>query len=174
MLSSLPLKPGRYVLKVAATDSGGGQMRGVVQYDVTVPDLWKAPLTMSGIALGAAAASRTPTNGSGERWQKALGMPPTTTRDFASTDGLRVYIEVYDRGINSPTTITTTVRPTGEAPIFTRTETLPRVTTPTTQPVITAIPLTGMPPGDYVLSVEPHNGAAREQPPARRLPFRIR
>ena len=50
MQSRLKLPPGRYQLRMAARETGGGRV-GSVTYDLDVPDFTKAPLTMSGILI---------------------------------------------------------------------------------------------------------------------------
>ena len=56
----LTLPPGRYQLRVAAKESGGG-LTGSVFYDLTVPDFTKEKFNMSGVVLTAATARVTPT-----------------------------------------------------------------------------------------------------------------
>ena len=56
VLSQIDLPPGRYQLRVAAGNAGGKV--GSVLYDLDVPDFYKAPLTMSGVALTSASAAQ--------------------------------------------------------------------------------------------------------------------
>src|SRR5438876_1219038 len=50
VLSRLDIPPGRYQLRFAARDSSAGSI-GSVLYDLEVPDFYKGPLVMSGLAL---------------------------------------------------------------------------------------------------------------------------
>jgi VWFA-related protein len=97
----LSLPPGRYQLRVAARESGGG-LTGSVFYDVEVPDFTKAKLGMSGVVLTAATAQVTPTAEADAVLKGLLPGPPTTRREFYNIDTLAVYAEVYDN-INSAT-----------------------------------------------------------------------
>jgi hypothetical protein len=112
VLSHIDLPPGRYQLRVVAAESGGKS--GSVLYDLEVPDFWKAPLSMSGVAITAASAGQTPTARSKDVLPGVLPAPPTTAREFARGDELALFTEVYEN--NAPGVpahkidITTTVR----------------------------------------------------------------
>ena len=58
VLSAVDMPPGRYQIRVAASEEGAGLIGSVV-YDLEVPDFFKAPFTMSSVAL-TAASSRSP------------------------------------------------------------------------------------------------------------------
>ena len=55
LLNRVELPPGRYQVRFAAHDSGGGNV-GTVTYDLDVPDFAKLPFSMSGLVLTSAAA----------------------------------------------------------------------------------------------------------------------
>jgi VWFA-related protein len=175
VLSSLDLKPGRYHLKVAAGDAGGGAISGVVQSDITVPDFSKGGLALSGIALGSVTSSRTPTSGSIEHWKQTLGMSPTTARAFMSTDELRAYTEIYDHDSRADHRIDvmTTVTRAGQT-VFRRRETMLRTPSSTAHASLTTIPLRDMAAGEYVLSVEARSSLLPDQPSSRQIVFTVR
>jgi hypothetical protein len=91
----ISLPPGRYQLRVAARESGGG-LTGSVFYDLEVPDFTKQKLGMSGIVLTAATAQVTPTAEPDPVLKPLLPGPPTTRREFYDVDTVAVYAEVYD------------------------------------------------------------------------------
>ena len=91
VLSRLPLKPGRYELRLAldaATRSGS-----VYTY-VDVPDFAEEPLSMSGLVLSVAPAWPTaPAQG----FPDLMPIVPTTRRDFAPTDRVSSFVRVYQK-----------------------------------------------------------------------------
>ncbi len=171
MLSSIDLSPGDYHVSVAASD---GQARGSVRYDVTVPDFSK-PLAMSGIALGSIETSRVQTKGTDARWNSSLGMPPTTAREFGTTDELRTFVEIYDNDQRPhETRVTVSVRSDAGKTMFEQQQTLKRIGDQTTYPVVTPIPLVDVPPGSYVLTVEALNSERPREAVSRQIPFTVR
>ena len=91
----LELPPGRYQLRVGVRDGGSGAT-GSVLYDVEVPDFAKEPLTMSGLLLSSAYATRIPTANPDPDFKDVLSAPPTAIRDFPRNDQLALFTEVYD------------------------------------------------------------------------------
>jgi hypothetical protein len=179
VLSRLELKPGRYQLRVAAEDSMFGLTRGVVMYDLDVPDFSKGPLSLSGIGIASAVASRMPTTGPDRFWQQQMKTLPTTLREFASSDELREYVEVYvnDRKVRE-IEMTTTVRSEAGLRVFNHRQTLTKERANNekyvTHHVVTSIPLKGFTPGKYVLTVEAGARGQDAYPAARQIPFAVR
>jgi VWFA-related protein len=111
VISQIDIPPGRYQLRVAAAESGG--KAGSVLYDLEVPDFYKAPLTMSGLAVTAASAGQTPTARSKDPLRDFLPGPPIATREFQRGDTLALFAEVYENAAGETAhklDITTTVR----------------------------------------------------------------
>jgi VWFA-related protein len=106
----LQLPPGRYQLRVAARETGGGRL-GSVNYDLVVPDFTKEPLALSGIAIASASGLRMSTAKLDEQLKDVLPGPAVAFRVFPRGDELAVYAEVYDNDVKTPhvTDITTTV-----------------------------------------------------------------
>jgi VWFA-related protein len=89
--SHLPLRPGRYMVRLAADSEG---QSGSVYIDVDVPNFAKAPLSMSGLLVERRPAPPVP--------DKAIAalipVSPTTQRSFMSTDDVSAYAKVYQGG----------------------------------------------------------------------------
>jgi VWFA-related protein len=100
VLSQINLPPSRYQLRVAAGNAAGKV--GSVLYDLEVPDFYKAPLTMSGVALTAASAVQVLTIKPKDPLSDVLPGPPTTAREFARGDVLLLFTEFYENARNAP------------------------------------------------------------------------
>jgi VWFA-related protein len=100
VLSQIALPPGRYQLRVAAGNATGKV--GSVLYDLEVPDFYKAPLTMSGVAVTSVSATQTATIKAKDPLGDLLPGPPTTAREFARGDELRLFTEFYENARNAP------------------------------------------------------------------------
>lgn len=92
--SRFEIAPGKYQVRLAATESGG--LVGTVLMDLVVPDFTKDPLGMSGLVLSSAYAGGVPTAGTIPEVKDLLPGPVTTARNFARGDELAVMTEVYD------------------------------------------------------------------------------
>jgi VWFA-related protein len=154
----LQLAPGRYQLRVGGREANGGNV-GSVLYDLEVPDYWKVPFAMSGLALTSASAARTPTAAPDPELKDLLPGPPIATREFPTGDRLVLYTEVYDGEAAKPhgVDITTTLTADEGKVLFTTTE--ERKSTELEGPrggygYRTEVPLANVPPGLYVLQVE--------------------
>ena len=95
MQSRLKLPPGRYQLRMAARETGGGRV-GSVTYDLDVPDFTKAPLTMSGILIASGEGQGVMTAKADEELRTVLPLPPTASREFRAADTLSTFAEIYD------------------------------------------------------------------------------
>jgi VWFA-related protein len=179
VLSRIALKPGRYQLKVAAEDAQYGVTKGVVLYDLDVPDFSKGPLSLSGVGIASAVASQMPTTGPDRSWQQAMKALPTTRREFAASDELREYVEVYvnDKKVHE-VDVTTTVRSEAGLRVFTQRQTLMKERGAkdkfVTHQVLTSLPLKTFTPGKYVLTVEALGRGLDARPATRQIPFSVR
>jgi len=176
LLARIALSPGRYQVRVAAADSGGGAA-SVVHYDLDVPDYTKAAIAMTSPLLTTPSANQTATARGDSTLQKVLPTPPTTDRTFRTDDTLKVYSEIYD---NIPTPaheldVTTTVTNSAGSVVFSShtTASSAQIAQAGTLPYGVEIPLNGLTPGDYVLHVEarPRIGKATA---VRQIPFAVR
>jgi hypothetical protein len=100
VLAQMDLPPGRYQLRVAAGNAAG--KAGSVLYDLDVPDFYKAPLAMSGVALTSASAAQVPTLTPKNPLADLLAGPPTTAREFARGDMVQIFAEFYENTRNAP------------------------------------------------------------------------
>jgi VWFA-related protein len=102
VLRRLTVPPGRYQIRVAAKESNGGAI-GTVTQSLDVPDFSKSPLVLSGIAIAAQSAIRTPTANPDAQLKDVLPGAPTATREFPRGDMLALFAEVYDNLPPAPT-----------------------------------------------------------------------
>jgi VWFA-related protein len=101
ILNRIEVPPGRYRIRIAAHDIGGGSV-GSVLYDLDVPDFSKTPIGMSGIVLTSASAALRPTVRADEQLRTVLPAPPVGARTFPQNDELALFTEVYDNSGNNP------------------------------------------------------------------------
>ena len=94
MVLETTLAPGRYQMRIAAGNREN--KAGSVVYDLDVPDYTKAPLVLSGIAIGSAATSQIMTMNAKSVFLASLPGNITATREFAAGDVLGLYVEAYE------------------------------------------------------------------------------
>jgi VWFA-related protein len=113
VLTSIDVPPGRYQFRVAAGESTGGKAASVIT-DVEVPDFYKEPLVMSGLAVTSASSLDVVTVSPKDPMATFLPAPLSATREFASGDTLSLFAEFYENlPANTPAhtiDVTTTVR----------------------------------------------------------------
>lgn len=100
VLTKMELPPARYQLRVAVGNATGKV--GSVLYDLDVPDFYKAPLTMSGVAITAASAREVATITPHDPLGDVMPGLPTATREFARGDILVLFTEFYENAANAP------------------------------------------------------------------------
>ena len=94
LFQRLTLAPGRYVVRLHATSTALGRS-GSVFADLEVPDFRRAPIVMSGIALGETPepdAARTDVLAS------ALPILPTSAREFSPGERITAFFRVFQNG----------------------------------------------------------------------------
>jgi VWFA-related protein len=99
IVAKLDLPPGRYQIRFAARESGTANL-GSVFYELDVPEFTKTPMSMSGVVLASTEAARMPTGG--EQLKDLMPIVPTAIREFARSEDLGVYAEVYDNLGSTP------------------------------------------------------------------------
>lgn len=119
---ALPLRPGRYAVRVAA-QRVGTDATGSVYTTVVVPDFSGEALSLSGLAVGR--AEGTPIRGR-DALIPALPFAPTTVRTFAPTDRVGALLRVHQAG-HTPVdaTVTTTIVDIADAVVVTLTRAVP-------------------------------------------------
>ncbi len=100
VLTQMNLPPGRYQLRVAAGNRTG--KAGGVLYDLEVPDFYKLPFVMSGVALTSVAALEAPTIKPKDPLGDFLPSPATTAREFATGDIIVLFAEFYENAKGGP------------------------------------------------------------------------
>ncbi len=171
LLNRLSLPPGRYQLRVAARDASSGSI-GSVLYDLEVPDFSKEPLLMSGLVLTSGWASQWATVRPDEPLRQVLPGPPVALRQFPQNDELALFTEVYDNQAASPhkVDITTTVTADEGRVLFKAEDERDSVELGGANGgygYTARIPLSGLAPGPYVLTVEARSRLG-DEPTARR------
>ena len=157
MLSRLPLPPGRYQIRVGASESTGGTI-ATVPIDVEVPDFSKVPFALSGVALTTSTADRLVTANQDPELQTMFSTPPVVTRSFGRMETLTSYVEVYDSSKDAHAiAVTTSVQDaaTGRSVFQTEDRRVVQASSkPEGQGIRTDIPLRDLNPGTYVLHVQ--------------------
>jgi hypothetical protein len=95
MMVETTLPSGRYQVRIAA-GSRETTKAGSVVYDLDVPDFTKAPLMMSGVALGSVETSQIMTVNAKTTFVSTLPGNVTSTRVFNAGDTIGIYTEVYE------------------------------------------------------------------------------
>ena len=178
VVSQIDLPPGRYQLRVASAESSG--QSGSVLYDLEVPDFYKAPLTMSGLAITSTTAGQTPTARSKDPLKDFLPAPPTASREFLRSEELALFAEFYENAPGAPAhkiDITTTVRAEDGRVVMQNQE--ERSSTELQggrggYGFSARLPLTDLAPGTYVIHVEAKSRTASEKGVGRDVQIRVR
>jgi len=174
----LELKPGRYQLRVGATESGGAV--GSVVYDLEVADFTKPGLSISSIALTSPSASQMPTANPDPELKGVLPAPPTAIRDFPRSDSIALFAEVYDNGARAPHTVTisTSVLAEDGKVVFSTADERKSEELAGAKGggygYTANVPLQSLAPGRYVLRVEAKSSLGAADSVRRELEFRVR
>jgi VWFA-related protein len=174
-LTRLQLPPGRYQVRVAANEAVS---TGSVHYDLEVPDFSKERLVMSGLVLSSRTGDAALTLGADASFGGALPAPPTALRDFPVNDELALYAEVYDNVLKPPhqVDITSTIRTDVGREVYRASEARASGELGGSKGgfgYTARIPLKGLPPGLYVLTVEAGSRLGNDEPESRVVQFRI-
>jgi VWFA-related protein len=178
MLQRLPLAAGQYTLRVGMREQNGGAI-GTLSYDLDVPDFYKAPLSMSGVVLTSRAAAARLTPSQDAELKGILPGPPTAIREFVTADTLTAFAEVYDTQGSTPhrVDITATVKADGGRSVFSQTE---ERGTEELQGgrggfgYRVEIPLEGLQPGSYVLTIDARSRLSGNPTVRQDIPFLVR
>ena len=176
----LQVPPGKYQIRIGARESGGRV--GTVLLDVEAPDFTKAGLSMSGIAIASAFASRLPTanpDPSVNEFKDVLPSPPTALREFPRGDQLSIFAEVYDNAAKAPhrVEIKTEVLSDDGKVVLTKSDERKSEEIQGASGGYghtTAIPLSALAPGRYVLRITAKSFLANTPPVSREVEFRVR
>jgi VWFA-related protein len=174
----MDLPSGRYQVRVAAHDTGGGSL-GSVTYDLDVPDFNKDPLTISGLALTSTAGIVMPTMHPDALMKDVMPASPVALRRFPTNDEIALFAEVYDNAASSPhkVDITTTITADDGNVVFKADE--ERASSDIKGKrggygYSAKIPLKDIAPGTYVLKVEARSRLGQGAAASREVQFTIR
>jgi VWFA-related protein len=177
LLNRVDLPPGRYQIRFAARDSGGGAL-GAIHYDLDVPDFAKSPFSISGLVLTSARAAAEPTARPDEQLRGVLPGPPAAVRSFGQNDEIATFAEVYDNEAGSPhkVDITTSVIADDGRVVFKNDE--ERASSELGgrsggYGTTARIPLKDFAPGPYVLKVEARSRLGKEATASREVQFSV-
>ena len=178
LLNRMDLPPGRYQVRLAAREDGHGSV-GSVRYDLEVPDFYKPLLSMSGIALTSASASRMPTARPDSFLKPpVMPAPPSAARVFPVGDTLALFAEIYDNDTKAKHTvdITTTVRTDTGTVVFKSSDARSTAEFGGKRGGFgysARVPLKGFSPGLYVLEVEARSELGKMPSVHRQVQFTI-
>lgn len=177
ILNRLDLAPGRYQLRVAARDGVKAKVGSVV-YDLEVPDFYKEPISLSGLAIASLGSGALLTARPDEALKNVLPAPPVGARVFAQNDELALFAEVYDNTGKTPhkVDITASILTDEGRVLFKNEETRDSSELGGARGgygYTARIPLSGIAPGLYVLNVEGRSRLGQGASAVRQVQFRI-
>jgi hypothetical protein len=176
----LQVPPGKYQIRVGARESGGRV--GTVILDLEAPDFTKSPLSMSGIAIASAYASRLPTanpDPSVNEFKDVLPAAPTALREFPRNDVLSVFAEVYDNAVKTPHRVDITAEILADDGKVVLTQADQRKSEELQGSsggygYTTKLPLSPLAPGRYVLRITAKSFLGNTPAVSREVEFRVR
>ncbi|MBS1819924.1 MAG: VWA domain-containing protein [Acidobacteria bacterium] len=177
VLNRVDLPPGRYQLRAAARDPEKSLMGSVI-YDLEVPDFYKQPFSMSGIALTSMAGSSMMTAKLDEQLKAVLPAAPAGLRVFPQNDEIAIFAEIYDNTGKAPhkIDIVTSVL-TDEGKVVFKVEDQRDSSelggSKGGYGYQTRIPVADIPPGLYVLNVDAKSRLGNDNAATRQVQFRV-
>jgi VWFA-related protein len=96
ILNRVELPPGRYQLHMASHEAGGSV--GSMLYDIEIPDYSKLPFSMSGLLITSLSSGSMVTAKMDEQIKGVMPAPPVAQRTFPANDELAIFAEIYDDG----------------------------------------------------------------------------
>jgi VWFA-related protein len=168
ILMSIDLRPGRYSLRLGASSPARAKS-GSVYADVIVPDFARDALSLSGLVLSRPGPERTVFAGLD---RDALPVVPTTAREFAKDDVVTAFVRVYQGSRARPgaVTVNTRIVDAQDAVVHTSTLEMPQEKfsgQPRASDFQMRLPLSELPAGEYLLTIEAVAGEHRSPRHAR-------
>jgi VWFA-related protein len=151
-----PLRPGRYMVRIAATSEGRS---GGVFVDVDVPDFAKDPLSASGLML-----QRRPAPPNRDKFIADLvPLVPTTHRQFLASDDVAMFVRIYQGGKGKIVPVRMTARvkndKNGVASNHEGMLEVENFSEHRAADFEVSLPLDHLSPGEYLLEVDAQSGA---------------
>jgi hypothetical protein len=154
VLSRIRLVPGRYQLRLAASNTSR-ENTGSVFIDVDVPDFAKLPLSLSGVVLGSDTAPRSAPE---DALVDVVPVVPTTGRTFTKSGEVTAFLRIYQGGKKSvaPVTLAIHIADAHDAVVFSSSETYDAASfgAERASDVRFALPLDRLAPGAHLLTFE--------------------
>jgi VWFA-related protein len=160
LLARMDLKPGRYQLRISA-HSTTLDTRGSVYADVEVPDFDKEPLTLSGVLMSVLPGEPI---APAEALSGVVPVIPTTEREFTRFERASAFLRVYQGGKEGPAPVSLAIRIVdgNDRTMVSQSEVLApdRFATARAADERFTLPLTQLPPGGYLLTLDATMGKA--------------
>lgn len=177
VLNRADLPPGRYQLRLAARDAGKG-LSGSIIYDLEVPDFFKPDLSISGLAITSMGGGAMMTAKADDQMRTVLPAPPVAQRSFPQNDEVAIFAEVYDNSGNAShkVNIATSILTDEGRVLFKSDETRDASELQGAKGgfgYAVRVPLAGVAPGSYVLSVEARSTLKSDEPVTRQVQIRV-
>jgi hypothetical protein len=157
ILNRVDLPPGRYQLHLAAHEAGANV--GSMLYDIEIPDYSKLPFSMSGLLITSMSSGSMVTAKVDEQTRSVMPAPPVAQRSFPANDELAIFAEIYDDGTAAAhkVDIVTMIR-SDEGRVFFKNEEERESKELEGKRggygYTARIPMSGLQPGPYVLTIE--------------------
>jgi len=177
VLTQIALPPGRYQLRVAASEANG-KRAGSVLYDLDVPDFDRERFSMSGLAITSISSSVAPSARQDYPLNDLLPGPLSTLREFPVGDELAIFTEVYDNTAATPhkVDISAVLKAEAGLTVFQTREERDSAELQGSSGgygFAARIPLGDVAPGLYLLRVEAASRVGNQPPVAREVLFRV-
>lgn len=177
VLNRMDIPPGRYQLRVAARDSENTAIGSLI-YDLDVPDFYKQQISISGLAMTSLAGAAMMTARPDEQLKTVLPASPIALRTFPQNDEIALFAEVYDNSGKTPhkVDIETSVLTDEGKVVF---KTADERDSSELQGAkggygfTTRVPMSELPPGSYVLSLQARSRLGKDTAATREVRFRV-
>jgi VWFA-related protein len=154
VLSKLPLDPGRYEIRIAASDRASGRT-GSIFTAIDVPDFGKAALSLSGVVLDARPGRIVAPE---DALRDVLANAPTARRELDRSDRATAFLRIYQGGQDAlrPVQLTTRIQNSAGAVVHdaTRSLSVGDFAKARSADYTFDIPLDALAPGEHLLTIE--------------------
>ena len=169
-IMTFDVEPGEYQLRVALRETSGG-LAGMVFIDLDVPDLARGDTAIDGIVIGSATSAHMPTSARDLSLLKRWPMLPTATRVFNVGETLGAFVRLWSQADLTLRVAVTSVD--GAVVMGTSQSVGSAKLAPNADPVVVLVPLAGVAPGRYVLTVSAQPIGTNRATSTRSIPFVI-
>lgn len=158
VLSQMELKPDRYQIRMSISSALLKETASVYA-DLTVPDFFKEPLSLSGIAVSADVPV---VSAPKDALATLIPVVPTTEREFTAGTTARVFLRVYQKGTPLPVSMEMEIRAADDTVAATERQDMAATQfgRERSADVTWRLPLATLAPGAYLVRLIAHAGAA--------------